>query len=60
MILGALMGDGALSPNLRGRSGTRFRMGHGARQAAYLDWKVSLLDNIPQHQDVERQGCGLR
>src|SRR6185312_1606561 len=47
VILGSLMGDGALSPNLRGRSGTRFRMGHGAKQAAYLDWKVSLLDNIP-------------
>src|SRR5262252_4825043 len=47
VILGSLMGDGALSPNLRGRSGTRFRMGHGAKQAAYLDWKVSLLENIP-------------
>ena len=46
LILGALMGDGNLSPNLRGRSGTRFRMGHGAKQAAYLDWKVSLLGNI--------------
>jgi recombination protein RecA len=47
VILGSLMGDGALSPNLRGRSGTRFRMGHGAKQAAYLNWKVSLLENIP-------------
>jgi recombination protein RecA len=46
VILGALMGDGSLSPNRRGRSGTRFRMGHGAKQAAYLDWKVSLLGNI--------------
>ena len=46
LILGALMGDGNLSPNPRGRSGTRFRMGHGAKQAAYLDWKVSLLGNI--------------
>jgi recombination protein RecA len=46
LILGALMGDGSLSPNHRGRSGTRFRMGHGAKQAAYLDWKVSLLGNI--------------
>jgi recombination protein RecA len=50
LILGALMGDGNLSPNPRGRSGTRFRMGHGAKQAAYLDWKVSLLGNI---------GCAL-
>ena len=46
LILGALMGDGSLSPNPHGRSGTRFWMGHGARQAAYLDWKVSLLGNI--------------
>ena len=46
LILGALMGDGSLSPNPHGRSGTRFRMGHGAKQAAYLDWKVSLLGNI--------------
>jgi recombination protein RecA len=47
VILGSLMGDGNLSPARRGRSGTRFRMGHGAKQAAYLDWKVSLLGNIP-------------
>src|SRR3984893_6247098 len=46
LILGALMGDGNLSPNTRGGSGTRFRMGHGAKQAAYLDWKVGLLGNI--------------
>ncbi|MGI8450569.1 MAG: recombinase RecA, partial [Streptosporangiaceae bacterium] len=50
LILGALMGDGSLSPNTQGRSGTRFRMGHGAKQAEYLDWKVSLLGNI---------GCAL-
>jgi recombination protein RecA len=46
VILGSLMGDGNLSPNRRGRTGTRFRLGHGAKQAAYLDWKVSLLGNI--------------
>src|SRR6202451_1063266 len=46
LVLGSLMGDGNLSPHMRGRSGTRFRMGHGAKQAAYLDWKVSLLGNI--------------
>jgi len=46
LILGGLMGDGSLSPNTSGRSGTRFRMGHGAKQASYLDWKVSLLGNI--------------
>ena len=26
--------------------GARFRMGHGAKQADYLDWKASLLGNI--------------
>jgi recombination protein RecA len=46
LILGSLMGDGSLSPNARGGSGTRFRMGHGAGQSAYLDWKISLLGNI--------------
>jgi recombination protein RecA len=46
VILGSLMGDGNLSPNTRGRSGTRFRLGHGAKQAEYLDWKVSQLGNI--------------
>jgi recombination protein RecA len=46
LIRGSLMGDGNLSPNRRDRSGARFRMGHGVKQAAYLDWKVSLLGNI--------------
>ena len=60
LILGSLMGDGNLSPNRRGRSGTRFRMGHGAKQAAYLDWKASLLGNIPHTRTIKRQGCRLR
>src|ERR1035438_2345994 len=46
LVLGSLMGDGNLSPNRRGRSGTRLRLGRGAAQAAYLDWKGSLLGNI--------------
>src|SRR5690242_6373447 len=57
LILGSLMGDGSLSPNLRGRSGTRFRMGHGAKQAAYLDWKVSLLENIEHSRTVNAKGA---
>jgi recombination protein RecA len=57
VVLGALMGDGCLSPNLRGRSGTRFRMGHGARQAAYLDWKVSLLGNISHSRTVNAKSA---
>ena len=57
VILGSLMGDGNLSPNRRGRSGTRFRMGHGAKQAAYLDWKVSLLGNIDCSRTTNAKGA---
>jgi recombination protein RecA len=57
LILGSLMGDGSLSPNRTGRSGTRFRMGHGAKQAAYLDWKASLLENIPHSRTVNAKGA---
>ena len=57
VVLGALMGDGNLSPNLRDRSGTRFRMGHGAKQAEYLDWKTSLLGNIGHTRTVNAKGA---
>src|SRR6202042_2303475 len=57
LILGSFMGDGNLSPNRRGRSGTRFRMGHGAKQGAYLDWKASLLGNIPHTRTVNAKGA---
>jgi recombination protein RecA len=57
VILGSLMGDGNLSPNTRGRSGTRFRLGHGAKQAAYLNWKVSLLGNIECSRTSNAKGA---
>jgi len=57
LILGSLMGDGCLSPNTRGRSGTRFRMGHGAKQAAYLDWKIEMLRNIPCSRSTNAKGA---
>jgi len=57
LILGSLMGDGNLSPNRRGRSGTRFRMGHGTKQAAYLDWKASLLENISHSRTTNAKGA---
>jgi recombination protein RecA len=57
LILGSLMGDGSLSPNLRPRSGTRFRMGHGAKQAPYLDWKVSMLGNITCSRTTNAKGA---
>jgi recombination protein RecA len=57
VILGSVMGDGNLSPNRRGRSGVRFRMGHGAKQAAYLDWKASLLENIGCSRTTNAKGA---
>ncbi|MGH8938354.1 MAG: intein-containing recombinase RecA, partial [Actinomycetes bacterium] len=57
VVLGGLMGDANLSPNRRGRHGVRFRMGHGAKQAGYLDWKVSLLGNIPSSRRVNGKGA---
>ncbi len=32
-------------------------MGHGAKQAAYLDWKVSLLANIPHARTANAKGA---
>ena len=46
IVLGSLMGDGNLSPNRSGRNGVRFRMGHGAKQVDYLQWKTELLGNV--------------
>jgi recombination protein RecA len=45
VVLGGLMGDGALSPTRSGH-GARFRWGHGAKQVAYGDWKASLFANV--------------
>ncbi len=45
VVLGGLMGDSALSSTKSGHS-ARLRWGHGARQAAYGDWKASLLGNM--------------
>jgi recombination protein RecA len=57
VVLGSLMGDGNISPNRQDRSGVRFRLGHGARQAAYLDWKVSLLGNIEHSLRTNARGA---
>ena len=45
VLLGGLMGDGALSPSSSGH-GARFRIGHGAAQAEYAEWKASLFGNV--------------
>ena len=57
VVLGSLMGDGNLSPHRRDRNGVRFRLGHGAKQSAYLDWKVSLLGNIPVSRRTDARGA---
>ena len=58
VILGALMGDGNLSkPVRKDDESARFRMGHGAKQAAYLDWKASLLRNVPHARTVNTKGA---
>jgi recombination protein RecA len=57
MVLGGLLGDANISPNRRGGRGVRFRMGHGPKQVAYLDWKASMFGNIDQSRSVRRDGC---
>ena len=58
VVLGGLMGDAALSQSrIEGSLGTRFRMGHGARQAEYIDWKASLFDNIGQTRSTNSKGA---
>ena len=59
MVLGSIMGDGCLAPNVRDRSGARFRMGHGANQVTYLDWKVSLLANVPHSRTTNPEGAAF-
>jgi recombination protein RecA len=45
VVLGSLMGDGALSPTKSGH-GARFRFGHCAKQIPYAEWKASLFANV--------------
>jgi len=59
VVLGWLMGDGNLSLNRRGRSGVRFRLGHGPKQVDYLDWKVSLLGNIECSRRTNAAGAAF-
>ena len=56
VILGGLMGDGALSPSRSGH-GARFRWGHGAEQAAYGDWKASLFANLSVSRSTNAKGA---
>ncbi|CAN5860453.1 intein-containing recombinase RecA [soil metagenome] len=56
VLLGGLMGDGALSPTKSGH-GARLRFGHGAAQAAYCDWKASLFANIGTSRSANAKGA---
>jgi recombination protein RecA len=57
VVLGSLMGDGNLSPNRRDRNGVRFRLGHGAKQAEYLEWKTALMGNIKHSASENAKGA---
>ena len=60
LILGAVIGDGNLSPAAhRDDESARFRMGHGKRQVDYLDWKASLLANVPQSRTINAKGAAF-
>jgi recombination protein RecA len=56
VLLGGLMGDGALSPTRSG-NGARFRWGHGAKQVEYGDWKASLFANITVSRHLNAKGA---
>jgi recombination protein RecA len=57
VVLGSLLGDGNLSPNLRDRNGVRFRLGHGVKQRDYLEWKVAMLGNISCSRRMNDKGA---
>jgi recombination protein RecA len=56
VLLGGLMGDGALSSSSKGY-GARFRWGHAAKQTEYCDWKASLFANIGVSRSMNAKGA---
>jgi recombination protein RecA len=56
VVLGSLMGDGALSPTRSGH-GARLRFGHGAKQAEYCEWKASLFENVGSSRSTNAAGA---
>ncbi len=56
VILGGLMGDGALSSTGSGH-GARYRFGHGHKQVDYADWKASLLANLASSRSTHADGA---
>jgi recombination protein RecA len=56
VVLGGLMGDSALSWGQGGHA-ARLRWGHGAKQEAYGDWKMSLFSNIGVSRSKNAKGA---
>jgi recombination protein RecA len=57
VVLGGLLGDAALSQAAsHDGCSARFRLGHGARQADYIDWKAGMFGNIGQTRSVRPNG----
>ncbi|MGI9029240.1 MAG: recombinase RecA [Ilumatobacteraceae bacterium] len=56
VLLGGLMGDGALSPTRSG-NGARFRWGHGAKQVDYGDWKATMFANLSISRSTNAAGA---
>jgi recombination protein RecA len=56
VVLGSLMGGGALSPSKSGHA-ARFRWGHGSKQVAYGDWKASLFANLAVSRSTNARGA---
>jgi recombination protein RecA len=56
VVLGGLMGDGALSPTRNGCA-ARFRWGHGSKQVGYGDWKASLFANLTVSRSTNARGA---
>jgi recombination protein RecA len=56
VILGGLMGDGALSQTRSGL-GARHRFGHGVKQTAYADWKATLFANLGMSRSTNAKGA---
>ncbi|MGH9230261.1 MAG: recombinase RecA [Acidimicrobiales bacterium] len=56
VVLGGLMGDGALSPTRSGHE-ARFRWGHGTKQVTYGDWKASLFANLSVSRSTNAKGA---
>ena len=55
VLLGGLMGDSDLSPNVNGLA-ARLRWGHGESQVAYGEWKASLFPNIEISRTANKRG----